>query len=67
MSDGREHERMVIFRLRRLKGIADPGIVFLVPFIDKPVVINLTQTMPGGQGLSKRELDAKILGQILSR
>jgi len=42
----REYERGVIFRLGRLIGVKGPGLIILVPFIDKIVVIPLrTVTM----------------------
>lgn len=37
----REYERVVIFRLGRLLGAKGPGIVFLVPFVDKPRIVDL--------------------------
>ncbi len=37
----REYERAVIFRLGRLVGVKGPGLIFLIPFIDKMVRISL--------------------------
>ncbi|MEM4827824.1 MAG: SPFH domain-containing protein, partial [Desulfurococcaceae archaeon] len=30
----KEYERIVVFRLGRLKGAVGPGLVFVIPFID---------------------------------
>ena len=37
----REYERAVIFRLGRLIGGKGPGIIFLIPIVDRPVKISL--------------------------
>jgi regulator of protease activity HflC (stomatin/prohibitin superfamily) len=37
----REYERGVVFRLGRLAGVRGPGIIFLVPIIDKMVKVSL--------------------------
>ena len=37
----REYERGVIFRLGRVLGSKGPGIIFLIPFIDKMVKVSL--------------------------
>ena len=36
----REYERLVVFRLGRCLGIKGPGLVFLIPFIDKAVKVD---------------------------
>jgi regulator of protease activity HflC (stomatin/prohibitin superfamily) len=36
-----EYQRIVIFRLGRLLGIKGPGLVFIIPIIDKPIRIDL--------------------------
>jgi len=36
-----EYQRIVIFRLGRLKGIKGPGLVFIIPIIDKVVKLDL--------------------------
>jgi regulator of protease activity HflC (stomatin/prohibitin superfamily) len=37
----REYERAVIFRLGRLLGAKGPGLIFLIPFVDKPRIVDL--------------------------
>ncbi len=39
----REYERVVVFRLGRVIGVKGPGIVFLIPFIDRPVKVDLRE------------------------
>ncbi|MCA9753613.1 MAG: slipin family protein, partial [Gemmatimonadetes bacterium] len=37
----REYERGVVFRLGRLVGVRGPGLILLVPFIEKMVKVEL--------------------------
>ncbi|MDQ3909845.1 MAG: slipin family protein [Thermoproteota archaeon] len=37
----REYQRAVIFRLGRLIGAKGPGLIFLVPFIDRAIIVDL--------------------------
>ena len=39
----REYQRLVIFRLGRAIGPKGPGIVFLIPFVDRPVWVDLRE------------------------
>ena len=36
-----EYQRIVIFRLGRLLGMKGPGLVFIIPIIDKPIRMDL--------------------------
>lgn len=37
----REYQRAVVFRLGRLLGAKGPGLIFLIPFIDRAVIVDL--------------------------
>jgi len=39
----REYQRLVIFRLGRSIGQKGPGVVFLIPFVDRPILIDLRE------------------------
>jgi regulator of protease activity HflC (stomatin/prohibitin superfamily) len=39
----REYQRIVLFRVGRVVGTRGPGIVFLVPFIDRPMIVDLRE------------------------
>jgi len=39
----REYQRLVVFRLGRSIGEKGPGVVFLIPFIDRPVLVDLRE------------------------
>ncbi|HET6420850.1 MAG TPA: SPFH domain-containing protein [Geobacteraceae bacterium] len=62
-----EQERLVHYRLGRLYRIAGPGILFLLPFMDKGIRVNLTEAVPGWQGLSQSELEQKIREYVAYR
>ncbi|BCU67200.1 hypothetical protein HS7_06370 [Sulfolobales archaeon HS-7] len=37
----KEWERAVVLRLGRVLGVKGPGIIFLIPFVDKPTIVDL--------------------------
>ena len=39
----REYQRIVVFRLGRMIGLRGPGIVLIIPFVDRPVWVDLRE------------------------
>lgn len=39
----REYQRIVLFRLGRMVGIKGPGVVLLIPFVDRPSYVDLRE------------------------
>ena len=39
----REYQRLVVFRLGRAIGPVGPGLVFLIPFVDRPIWVDLRE------------------------
>ena len=46
----REYERGVIFRLGKLLGAKGPGLILLIPIVDRMVRMDLACDMTGGGG-----------------
>jgi regulator of protease activity HflC (stomatin/prohibitin superfamily) len=63
----REDQRLVIFRLGRFFTIAGPGLVLVIPIVDKGLKVNLPGNIPGWRGYSKDELDEKIRTFVLNQ
>jgi len=66
----REYERGVIFRLGRLVGAKGPGIIFLIPIVDKMVRVNLriiTMDVPVQEIITKDTVPAKVNAVIFFR
>lgn len=63
----REDHRLAVFRLGRYMGVKGPGMVILIPFVDKGQDVNLSEQVPGWQGLSPRELEERIISTVLNR
>ncbi len=63
----REHERLVLYRLGRLYGVKGPGLLFLLPFVDRGIKVNLAEAFPGWQCLSQSELERKIREYVAYR
>ena len=59
----REYERGVVFRLGRLIGVKGPGLIFLIPGIDRMVKIDLrtiTLDVPVQEVITKDNVPAKV-------
>ena len=63
----RENERLAILRFGRFFRIAGPGLVMIIPFIEKSMKVNLEENLPGWQALSSQELEQKIKDFVESR
>jgi regulator of protease activity HflC (stomatin/prohibitin superfamily) len=62
----RGDERMVVLRLGRFLKVVGPGLVWLIPIIDKGIKVNLSKQFPGWQVVSKTELEEKIKASVLN-
>ena len=59
----REYERGVLFRLGRLRPLAGPGLVFLVPFVDRMIRVDLrtvTLTIPPQEVITRDNVPARV-------
>ena len=57
----RENHRMIVVRLGRPSGVLGPGLVFVLPFVDLPVDVDLDESIPGWRSLTRSELAEKLL------
>jgi len=66
----REYERAVVFRLGRLVGVRGPGLVILIPIVDKMVKISLrtvTMDVPPQDVITKDNVSVKVSAVIFFR
>jgi regulator of protease activity HflC (stomatin/prohibitin superfamily) len=59
----REYQRGVLFRLGRLRPLAGPGLVFLIPFVDRMVRVDLrtvTLTIPPQEVITRDNVPARV-------
>ncbi|HKQ57486.1 MAG TPA: slipin family protein [Candidatus Eisenbacteria bacterium] len=66
----REYDRLVVFRLGRLLGEKGPGVVFLVPIIDRAVKVGLrtvTMDVPPQDIITKDNVTVKVNAVIYFR
>ena len=59
-----EDERVVVFRLGQLLRIQGPGMVIVIPFIDRIVKVRL-DNIAGWRSLSQQELEEKVRQRAL--
>jgi regulator of protease activity HflC (stomatin/prohibitin superfamily) len=66
----REYERGVIFRLGRLIGVKGPGIIFLIPIVDKMVKVSLrtvVMDIPPQDVISRDNVSIKVNAVVYFR
>ncbi len=59
----REYERAVIFRLGRVIGAKGPGLIIVIPFIDRPVMVDLrinTVDVPRQKLITKDNVEVSV-------
>ena len=65
-----EYERGVIFRLGRVVGVKGPGIIFLIPFIDRMVKMDLrtiTLDVPSQEAITRDNVTVKVNAVVYFR
>jgi regulator of protease activity HflC (stomatin/prohibitin superfamily) len=66
----REYERLVVFRLGRLVGERGPGLILLIPIIDRPVKVGLrtvTMDVPPQDIITKDNVTVKVNAVVYFR
>lgn len=66
----REYERAVVFRLGRFTGIRGPGLIILIPGLEKMVRVDLrtvTMDIPSQDIISKDNVTLKVNGVVYTR
>lgn len=66
----REYERAVTFRLGRLRGPLGPGIILVLPFLDKLMRVDLrivTLTIPPQEVITKDNVTARVNAVVMFR
>ena len=55
-----EYERLAVQRLGQFIGIRGPGVVWVLPFLDRATRISLDRDIPNWRSLSTEELTREI-------
>ncbi|MBL8998282.1 MAG: slipin family protein [Gemmatimonadetes bacterium] len=66
----REYERGVVFRLGRFIGVKGPGLILLIPFVDRMVTVSLrtiTMDVPAQDVITRDNVSVKINAVIYFR
>ena len=64
----REYERLVVFRLGRLRGSLGPGLVLMMPFLDRSVRVDLrvvTLTIPPQEVITRDNVTARVNAVVM--
>jgi regulator of protease activity HflC (stomatin/prohibitin superfamily) len=63
----KEHQRLAVFRLGRFVGVRGPGVVWVLPLVEKADVVDLNKWVPDWRTLSPGELVARVTSVALTR
>ena len=64
----REYERLVVFRLGRLRGPLGPGLVLMLPFLDRSVRVDrrvVTLTIPPQEVITRDNVTARVNAVVM--
>ena len=64
----REYERLVVFRLGRLRGALGPGLVIMLPFLDRSVRVDqrvVTLTIPPQEVITRDNVTARVNAVVM--
>ncbi|WP_422115607.1 slipin family protein [Brachybacterium sp. UNK5269] len=64
----REYERLVVFRLGRLRGSLGPGLVLMLPFLDRSVRVDrrvVTLTIPPQEVITRDNVTARVNAVVM--
>lgn len=64
----REYERLVVFRLGRLRGPLGPGLVIMLPFLDRSVRVDqrvVTLTIPPQEVITRDNVTARVNAVVM--
>ena len=59
-----ESQRLAVMRLGMYVGLRGPGIVLVLPFIDRVTRLTLDRDIPGWRGLSEEQLREQVLQRL---
>ena len=65
-----EYERAVVFRLGRLSAVKGPGLIFLIPFVDRAVRVDLrviTMDVPSQEAITRDNVTVKVNAVVYFR
>ncbi len=66
----KEYERGVLFRLGRLVGVRGPGLIFIIPFVDRLVTVDLrvvTLDVPSQEAITRDNVTVKVNAVVYFR
>ncbi len=59
-------QRGVVFRLRMFSRVAGPGIVVLISLLERLLIVDLDEALPGWAGLPPSELIQRVKHHVLT-
>lgn len=54
------HQRLIVERFGRFNAVLGPGLVLLVPFVDRATVVNLDSRLPDWRTMTAREVAERL-------
>jgi regulator of protease activity HflC (stomatin/prohibitin superfamily) len=61
----RDDQRIVILRFGKPLGVRGPGIVMILPFVDRITRVTLNESIPGWETLTEQQLEEKLMAHFI--
>jgi regulator of protease activity HflC (stomatin/prohibitin superfamily) len=62
----KENQRIILLRFGKYESTLGPGLVFIIPFADMPIVVNLTKHVPKWQAMTSEEINEIVKTLVLN-
>jgi regulator of protease activity HflC (stomatin/prohibitin superfamily) len=59
-----ENQRVVVIKLGKIERVLGPGLCFVLPFVDIPVLVNLDAHVSNWPALSSEELNVILISMV---
>jgi hypothetical protein len=56
-----QSQRLIVERMGRYVGFRGPGRYLVVPFVDRGILVDLDESLPGWRGMSAQQIEEKLI------
>ena len=56
----KESQRLVVYRHGKFNTVLGPGIVIVIPVVDKPILVNMSKHVPDWQSMNEHDICERL-------